>query len=307
MKHYSVLLKESIDSLNIDQSGIYVDCTLGRAGHSKEILSRLTSGHLYAFDKDLQAITDSKATLDEIGSNYTLIHKDFSNLKTELNKLDVLEVDGILMDIGVSSPQFDDEERGFSYRLDYRLDMRMDKSQKLDAHYVVNEYSKSELIRILREYGEEKFAVSIANNIIKSRPIDTTFELVDVIKKSLPSKVLKKKGHPAKQSFQAIRIEVNNELEGLSQAIDQALDLLKLNGRLAIISFHSLEDRIVKKKFKEVSEVEIDKRIIIKASEYPKAKFNLVVKKPIKANLKELEENNRSHSAKLRVIERVGN
>ncbi|MFV0255766.1 MAG: 16S rRNA (cytosine(1402)-N(4))-methyltransferase RsmH [Erysipelotrichaceae bacterium] len=305
MKHFSVLLQESIDSLNIKPDGIYVDCTLGRAGHAKEILKRIPKGHLYAFDKDHKALEDSAAILSGIAENFTLIHSDYSNISSELKKFDVKKVDGILMDIGVSSPQFDESERGFSYRFDARLDMRMDTSQKLDAHYIINNYEKEDLLRILKEYGEEKFANSIANNIIKYRPINSTFELVEIIKNSLPNKELKKKGHPAKQTFQAIRIEVNNELEGLKLALEQTLSLLAENGRLAIITFHSLEDRIVKRKFKEVSEIKLDKHLIIKAAEYPKADFKLINKKPILANSAELEDNNRSHSAKLRVIERV--
>lgn len=305
MKHYSVLLNESISSLNIRDDGIYIDCTLGRAGHAREILKRLSSGHLYAFDKDLQAIEESRKVLEEVGNNFTLIHADYSFMTEELLKKGINKVDGILMDIGVSSPQFDDNERGFSYRSDYRLDMRMDKSQSLDAYYAVNEYSKKDLIKILRTYGEEKYAVSIANNIIKARPITTTLELVEVVKRSMPYKELNKKGHPAKKTFQAIRIEVNNELDGLLKGIESALELLKDNGRLAVISFHSLEDRIVKKKFKEVSEIVLDKNIIVKASDYPKASFKLINKKPIIPSTEEIEVNYRSHSAKLRVIEKV--
>ena len=218
MEHISVLLNESIDMLQIKEDGIYVDCTLGRGGHSSEILKRLTSGHLYAFDCDQNAIDESMPRLKAIGDQFTLIHSPFENLKSELAKRGVNFVDGIFMDLGVSSPQFDDAQRGFSYRWDARLDMRMDQSQELDAYVVVNTYDKEDLIRILKRYGEEPFAVKIADKICKARetaPIETTFELVDVIKSALPAAVLRKKGHPAKQTFQAIRIEVNHELEHL--------------------------------------------------------------------------------------------
>ena len=209
MEHISVLLNESIDMLQIKEDGIYVDCTLGRGGHSSEILKRLTSGHLYAFDCDQNAIDESAPRLQAIGDNFTLIHSPFENLKSELAKRGVTLVDGIFMDLGVSSPQFDDGQRGFSYRSNARLDMRMDQSQELDAYAVVNTYDKEDLIRILKRYGEEPFAVKIANKICSVRekaPIETTFELVDVIKSALPAAVLRKKGHPAKQTFQAIRI-----------------------------------------------------------------------------------------------------
>ncbi len=305
MKHFSVLLNEVINGLDIKEEGIYVDGTLGRAGHSSEILRKIRTGHLYCFDQDIQAITESKERLSRISSNFTLINDNFSNLKIRLNELGVDKVDGILLDIGVSSPQFDDQERGFSYRFDARLDMRMNQQQELDAHYIVNNYDVSELIRILREYGEEKYAKQIAFSITKNRPIDTTFDLVEAIKKALPAKVLNKKGHPAKQTFQALRIEVNNELEVLKEVIEQGLNLLAVEGRLAIITFHSLEDRIVKQKFNSVSEIKIDKRLIIKEIDYPQADFKQVNKKPILAGEEELEVNHRSTSAKLRIIKRV--
>ncbi len=309
MEHYSVLLDESIHYLNIKEDGIYVDGTLGRAGHSSVILSKLNNGHLYAFDKDQEAIKKSDQKLHAIGSNYTLIHHDFSNMKAELEKRGIKEVDGILFDLGVSSPQFDEAKRGFSYRFDARLDMRMDQSQSLSAYEVVNTYSYEDLVRIFYQYGEEKFSKQIARKIEKVRmqkPIQTTFELVDVIKSCLPAKVLNAKGHPAKKVFQAIRIEVNNELQSIKQVLEEMLPLLKVNGRCLVISFHSLEDRIVKEVFNSFSkEDKVDKRIPLLAQDVLTKPYRLVERKPILAKPKELEENNRSHSAKLRVIERI--
>ena len=212
MEHISVLLDEAIDMLKIKPDGIYVDCTLGRGGHSSEILKRIPHGHLYAFDLDQSAIDESRKRLEAIGSNFTLIHAPFEEFNAKLDELGVGQVDGILMDLGVSSPQFDDPTRGFSYRYDARLDMRMDQSQDLDAQKIVNTYPKEELLRVLREYGEEPNAGRIASAIVKAReekPIETTFELVDLIKSALPAAVLRKKGHPAKKTFQALRMEVN--------------------------------------------------------------------------------------------------
>lgn len=309
MKHVSVLLHETVDSLDVKPDGIYVDGTLGRAGHAKYLISKLTTGHLYAFDKDEQALKESKTKLEGYLDKITMIHADFSSMKEELNKLGIEKVDGIMMDLGVSSPQFDDSERGFSYRFDARLDMRMNQEQDLDAEKVVNTYSEKELIRILREYGEERYAMSIAKAIVKKRaiePIHTTFELVDVIKSALPAKELRKKGHPAKQTFQAIRIEVNGELVALQRGLQEALDLLKLNGRCAVITFHSLEDRIVKNTFKDYSSAPfVEPRIPLKVEQMEQASFQLINRKPILATQEELNENNRSHSAKLRVIERI--
>lgn len=309
MKHVSVLLHETVDSLNVKPDGIYVDGTLGRAGHAKYLISKLTTGHLYAFDKDEQALEESKTNLEGYLDKITMIHADFSSMKEELNKLGIEKVDGIMMDLGVSSPQFDDSERGFSYRFDARLDMRMNQEQDLDAEKVVNTYSEKELIRILREYGEERYAMSIAKAIVKKRaikPIHTTFELVDVIKSALPAKELRKKGHPAKQTFQAIRIEVNGELGALQRGLQEALDLLDLNGRCAVITFHSLEDRIVKNTFKDYSSAPfVEPRIPLKVEQMEQASFQLINRKPILATQEELNENNRSHSAKLRVIERI--
>lgn len=308
MEHVSVMLETTVSMLNIKPDGVYVDGTLGRGGHSSEILKRLTTGHLYSFDIDQQAIEESKSRLEKINHNFTLIKANFADMQKELNELGVYEVDGVLLDIGVSSPQFDDPERGFSYRYDTRLDMRMDRNQSLDAYKIVNEYSYSDLVRILYQYGEESFAKQIARKIETKRaekPIETTGQLVEVIKSALPNKVLSRQGHPAKQTFQALRIEVNHELDNLKSGLQGALNLLKPSGRLAVISFHSLEDEIVKQIFKSNSQPPlIDKRIPLKAEEIPQARFTLVNKKPITAEESELEENHRAHSAKLRVIER---
>lgn len=308
MEHVSVMLQQCIENLNIRPDGVYVDGTLGRAGHSQEILKRLTTGHLYCFDIDEQAIEESYDKLHQISDHFTILHDNFANMKERLADLGIEKVDGILLDIGVSSPQFDDPERGFSYRYDTRLDMRMDQSQTLDAYTIVNEYPFNELFYVIKNYGEEKFAKEIAREIEKRRmiqPIETTGQLVDIIKKVLPAKVLNKPGHPAKKTFQALRIEVNHELENLQIATRKALSMLNSQGRLAIISFHSLEDEIVKKIFKEVtSSPKIDKRIPIKANEIPQAEYVMVNKKIITASDQELEENRRSHSAKLRVIEK---
>lgn len=306
MKHVSVLLHETVDSLNVRPDGIYVDGTLGRGGHAKELISKLTSGHLYAFDKDEQALQESRENLKDDLDKVTMIHNDFSSMKEELNRLGINHVDGIMMDLGVSSPQFDDSARGFSYRFDARLDMRMDQSQELDAEKIVNTYSQSELVRILKEYGEERYAVNIARAIVKSRPLHTTFELVDVIKSALPERELHKKGHPAKQTFQALRIEVNHELDSLKNGLEEALELLDVNGRCAVITFHSLEDRIVKNTFKDYSSAPfVEPRIPLRAEQMEQASFQLVNRKPILATQDELSENHRSHSAKLRVIERI--
>lgn len=309
IEHYSVLLKESISNLNIKEDGIYVDGTLGRAGHSSEILKRIPKGHLYAFDKDLDAIAKSKVKLDAISDNYTIIHSDFSNMKEELHKRNINKVDGIILDLGVSSPQFDEKERGFSYRFDARLDMRMDQTQSLSAYEVVNEYSYENLVRVFFQYGEEKFSKQIARKIEKARmekPIETTFELVDIIKSALPAKVLNAKGHPAKKIFQAIRIEVNNELNSLKKTLDDMIPCLNIHGRFCVISFHSLEDRIVKESFNAFAKSEkTDKRIILLPEQIEEKPYQLVSRKPILANEEELKENKRSHSAKLRVLEKV--
>lgn len=309
MKHYSVMLEEAIENLNIKPDGIYVDATLGRGGHSKEIARRLTTGKLIAFDKDLTAIAESKENLKDYLDRIIFVHDDFSNLKNVLNENGYTSIDGFLMDLGVSSPQFDDASRGFSYRFDARLDMRMDQTQELDAYKIVNEYEFNDLMRILVRYGEEKFAKQIARKIEKHRaekPIETTNELVEIIKEAYPAKALSKKGHPAKQTFQALRIEVNHELESLENGLKDALSLLNINGRGCVITFHSLEDRITKEIFNEKVKVPyVDKRIPLKAEDIEKPSYQLISRKPIYASKEELEENNRSHSAKLRVIERV--
>ena len=307
MKHISVLLEESINSLNIKEDGTYVDCTLGYAGHSSEILKRIKKGHLFAFDQDSIAIESANERLKEIGSNYTIIKSNFVNMKEELLKLGVEEVDGILFDLGVSSPQLDEDERGFSYHKDAKLDMRMDRDNTFSAWDVVNTYSEKELATILFKFGEEKYANSIARNIVKEREnknIDTTFELVEIIKKSVPMKYMKDK-HPARKTFQAIRIEVNHELDILDKSIRDSLLSLKIGGRLAIITFHSLEDRIVKNIFKEVTSIDPKVKGLPNIPEAYLPNYALVFNKAIEPSKEELENNNRSRSAKLRVVERI--
>ncbi len=305
--HISVLLKESIDSLNIKEDGIYVDCTLGYAGHSSEILKRIKKGHLYAFDQDKIAIAAANEKLAKISSNYTIIKSNFVNLKDRLNELGIDKVDGILFDLGVSSPQLDEDERGFSYHKDARLDMRMDLDSNFSAWDVVNTYSEKDLARILFTYGEEKYGNSIAKNIVKAREtksIDTTFELVDIIKKSVPEKYMREK-HPARRSFQAIRIEVNHELEILEKSMRDALDMLKVGGILSVITFHSLEDKIVKTVFKEKTEIDKMVRGLPNIPDEYLPDFELVTNKAIVPSDEELEANNRSRSSKLRVIKRI--
>ena len=304
-EHIPVLLNEVVDGLNIKKDGIYVDLTVGRGGHSSEILSRLTTGRLIAVDQDEDAIIASDARLAKISKNYTLVRANFSELDNILENQGINEVDGILMDLGVSSPQFDNGERGFSYNKDARLDMRMDQRQELTAYQIVNTYSLEDLNKIFSQYGEEKYSYSIAKNIIKARemsPIETTFQLVDIIKKSKPMKELKKAGHPAKQVFQALRIAVNDELNVLIKTLNSALTHLKPGGRLAVITFHSGEDRIVKNIFKEAA-VDIGNRIDGPNTNKEK-EFDLINRKPIAASEKELARNHRSASAKLRIIAR---
>ena len=305
-KHIPVLLNETITGLNIKPDGIYVDLTLGRGGHSGEILKRLQKGHLYGVDQDEVAIEESRRYLETISNNFTLIHKNFSFLDEIMEENQIEYADGILMDLGVSSPQFDEGDRGFSYREDARLDMRMDQRNPLTAYDIVNSYSLDEIFKILRDYGEEKFAYSIAKNIVKARekaPIETTFQLVEIIKRSKPMKELAKAGHPAKQSFQALRIAVNDELNVLSIALNKALKALRPHGgRLAVITFHSLEDRIVKNVFKDAA-VSEGNRYDIPVQEKEK-EYQLITRKPIVADEQELETNHRSISAKLRIIER---
>ena len=301
--HKSVLLNEAIENLNIKPNGIYVDCTLGGGGHSKEILKRLTTGHLYCFDQDDYAFKRAKEVLDPISSNYTFIKSNFKNIKEELNKLGVEKIDGVLYDLGVSSFQLDIPERGFSYNFDAPLDMRMNQDSPLTARTIVNNYSFNDIQNILFRYGEEPFAKQIARQIEKKRqekPIETTFELVDVIKSALPQKVLNKKGHPAKQTFQALRIAVNDELRVFEVSINDALDMLNPDGYAVVITFHSLEDRICKTVFKEKSTLDIPEGLPIIIKE--EAPFELITRHPITSNEDELNENNRAHSAKMRVL-----
>ncbi len=303
--HKSVLLEEAIKNLNIKPDGIYVDCTLGGGGHSKEILKRLTTGHLYCFDQDDYAFIRAKEVLDPISSNYTFIKANFKDIKKELEKLNVSKIDGVLYDLGVSSFQLDIPERGFSYNSDAPLDMRMNQDAKLSAYDIVNNYSFNEIVKILYEYGEESNAKLIARGIEKERlnkKIETTFELVDVIKKSLPQKILNKKGHPAKQTFQALRIAVNDELRVFEVSINDALDMLNKDGYAVVITFHSLEDRICKKVFKERSTLDIPEGLPIIVKE--EAPFELITRHPIEASQEELEYNNRAHSAKMRVLKK---
>lgn len=300
--HESVLLKESLEFLNLSDDSIIVDCTLGYGGHSSNILKRIPNGHLYSFDQDIEAINYSSERLSKINSNFTIIKSNFKNITVKLNELNVTKVNGILYDLGVSSPQLDVGERGFSYHLNGRLDMRMDKENKLSAYEVVNNYSYEKLVKIFREYGEEKYSTSIARGIINNRPIETTLELAEIIKENVPFSYRKDK-HPARKVFQAIRIEVNDEMNVLNDSLRQALELLTLNGRLCVITFHSLEDRLVKKMFREVSSIpnELSKLPIIPEEYLPKYKEI----KTLTPDLKEISSNNRSRSATLRVIERI--
>lgn len=302
-EHITVLKEEAVDALNIKDDGIYVDATLGGGGHSSLILSKLKKGHLYSFDQDDYAISRAKEKLDTVGNNYTIIKSNFVNLKERLNELGVYHIDGILYDLGVSSFQFDMEERGFSYRLDGPLDMRMNRNQELSAKTIVNEWPVSKLIEIFYRYGEEKFAKQIAFQIDKVRhekEISTTFELVDIIKSALPQKVLKQKGHPAKQVFQALRVAVNDELTVFEKSLLDALDMLNSDGRAVVITFQSLEDRICKSIFKEKSTLDIPEGLPVIIKE--EAPFELISRKPILPSEEELNNNNRSHSAKMRIL-----
>ena len=302
-EHITVLKEEAVDALNIKDDGIYVDATLGGGGHSSLILSKLKKGHLYSFDQDDYAISRAKEKLDTVGNNYTIIKSNFVILKERLNELGVYHIDGILYDLGVSSFQFDMEERGFSYRLDGPLDMRMNQNQELSAKTIVNEWPVSKLIEIFYRYGEEKFAKQIAFQIDKVRhekEISTTFELVDIIKSALPQKVLKQKGHPAKQVFQALRVAVNDELTVFEKSLLDALDMLNSDGRAVVITFQSLEDRICKSIFKEKSTLDIPEGLPVIIKE--EAPFELISRKPILPSEEELNNNNRSHSAKMRIL-----
>lgn len=301
MKHISVLLEPTINALNIKEDGIYVDCTLGYAGHSSAILKRLKKGKLYAFDQDADARSYSENKLKKIGNNFEIIPTNFVNLKEELKKRNVTKVDGIMFDLGVSSPQLDDASRGFSFHLDAPLDMRMDKSSKLTAYEVVNNYSFNDLHRIIKEYGEEKYAKQIARKIEekrKDKPIKTTLELANIISEAVPAKY-KRLTHPARRTFQAIRIEVNKELSILPKALNDAIDLLDKEGRIAVITFHSLEDKICKEVFKDRSKEDpVFKGLPDVPYEF---KPELKVLKKIKPGKEEIENNKRSRSATLRV------
>lgn len=306
-KHISVLLEESISSLNIKEDSTIVDCTLGYGGHSSKILAEVKKGFLFAFDQDSEAIRHSTDRLSKIGTNFTIIKSNFVHLKERLNELGVEKVDGVLFDLGVSSPQLDDAERGFSYHEDARLDMRMDQSQKLSAYEVVNEYKKEDLARIFLKYGEDKFSNNIAKKIVEYREhkkIETTLELVEIIKTAVPMKFRIDK-HPARQIFQAIRIEVNKELDVIEPALEQATSMLKVGGRVAVITFHSLEDRLVKNYFKELTKIDDKVRGLPNIPPEYLPDFRLVVNKAIEPSKEELENNPRARSAKLRVIERI--
>ena len=306
--HISVLLNECLEGLNIKENGIYVDGTLGGAGHSSEILKRLSKeGRLIGIDQDTDALKAAKERLKDY-SNVTFVHSNFSNIENVLNNLNIDGVDGILMDLGVSSYQLDEGERGFSYMKDAPLDMRMNRDNDFSAYNVINEYSEEDLYRIIRDYGEEKFARRIASFIVENRQeknIETTLELVEIIKSAIPAKARREGPHPAKRTFQAIRIEVNSELSILNKTIEDGVGKLNKGGRMAIITFHSLEDRIVKNKF-------IDLAVSCRCpKEFPvcvcgeKAKVKVISRKAIEPTKEEVDINPRSRSAKLRVIEKL--
>lgn len=307
--HVTVLLRETVDNLNIKPNGTYVDATLGGAGHSSYLLSQLNDqGHLYCFDQDQTAIDHAKIKLADYVERgmVTFIKANFRQLKVQLAALGVTAIDGILYDLGVSSPQLDERERGFSYKKDAPLDMRMNREQAFSAYDVVNNYAYHDLVKIFFKYGEDKFAKQIARKIEQERqtkPIQTTTELTELIKAAKPAKELKKKGHPAKQIFQAIRIEVNDELGAADESIQQAMDLLTVGGRISVITFHSLEDRLTKQLFKEAATVHVPKGLPFIPDDL-QPKFELITRKPILPSADELEANNRAHSAKLRVAEK---
>lgn len=308
MKHISVLLDECINGLNIKENGIYVDMTLGYAGHSSEILKRLKNGFLYAFDKDIDACNYSKERLSLISNNFKIFNTANLNIKTCLENENVTKVDGILFDLGVSSVELDEASRGFSYIKDAKLDMRMDQKSDFSAYDVVNNYDEAKLSKIFKIYGEEKNANRIARKIVEQRsikPIETTLELANIIDLATPYKDKRNGGHPAKKVFQAIRIEVNNELDVIEPALEQALSILNVHGRVAVITFHSLEDRIVKNFFKE--KCAIDKKLqgMPNIPEEYLPDYKLVINKAIVPTEDELKNNPRARSAKLRVIEKI--
>ena len=307
-KHETVLMHETVDGLDIKPDGVYVDCTLGGAGHAQYLLDQLgPQGHLYAFDQDMTAINNAKLKLADYveKGQVTFIHQNFRHLKQALEELGISQVDGIYYDLGVSSPQLDVAERGFSYGQEARLDMRMNQEQALSAYEVVNDWPYEDLVHILYRYGEEKFAKRIARAIEErraQRPIETTTELAEIVKMAIPAATRRTGGHPAKRSFQAIRIAVNDELGAVEDSLEQALTLLKPEGRISVITFHSLEDRLVKQLFKEVSQgPEVPRGLPILPGQM-QAPFALVNRKPIVSSPEELEANNRSRSAKLRIL-----
>ncbi|MBM7698414.1 16S rRNA (cytosine(1402)-N(4))-methyltransferase RsmH [Kurthia huakuii] len=307
--HTTVLLKETVDGLNIRPDGIYVDCTLGGAGHSEYLVSQLSDeGRLICFDQDQIAIDNAKERLAPYLDRVTFVHANFRFIQQELLALGITKVDGILYDLGVSSPQLDVAERGFSYHQDAPLDMRMDQTAELTAFHVVNDWDYSDLVRIFYRYGEEKFSKQIARKIEEARanaPIETTSELVELIKNGIPAAARRKGGHPAKRVFQAIRIAVNDELGAAEDSLQQALDLIDVGGRVSVITFHSLEDRLCKTLFKEKSSLPDLPPGLPVIPEHLQPDFKLVTRKPILPSDEELEANNRSRSAKLRIIERI--
>lgn len=305
--HVTVMLNETIDYLNIKEDGVYVDCTLGGAGHALYLLNQLNDkGRLIAIDQDLTAIENAKEVLKEHLHKVTFVHNNFRELTNILNELEIEKVDGIYYDLGVSSPQLDVPERGFSYHNDAKLDMRMDQTQSLSAYEVVNQWSYEALVRIFFRYGEEKFSKQIARRIEAHReqqPIETTLELVDVIKEGIPAKARRKGGHPAKRVFQAIRIAVNDELSAFEDSVEQAIECVKVGGRISVITFHSLEDRLCKQIFQEFEKGPDVPRGLPVIPEAYTPKLKRVNRKPITATDDDLNENNRARSAKLRVAE----
>lgn len=306
--HETVLLEEAVEGLAIKKNGIYVDATLGGGGHSEKIVKQLEgTGHLYAFDQDDRAIASAEKRLAPFKENITIIRSNFASIKEELHKLGVYKVDGVLFDLGVSSPQFDEADRGFSYRYNAPLDMRMDQRQSLTAWHIVNEWSFSDIQRVISRFGEEKFAKQIARKIEtarESKPIDSTFELIDIIKDAIPAPARRKGGHPAKRTFQGIRMAVNGELDVMEKALIDSISILREGGRISVITFHSLEDRLCKRIIKEKSSYpELPRGLpIIPESAEPELKK--ITTKPIIPTEQEQEDNRRSHSAKLRIAEK---
>ncbi len=306
MEHKTVLLSEAIKHLNIKPNGVYVDCTLGGGGHAEAILLSLEEGHLFAFDQDEFALNKAKERLFKYEKKVTFIQSNFANLKQELNQQGIDSVDGVLFDLGVSSFHFDDPERGFSYQHDAELDMRMNQNQPFTAKELINTFEEHEIKKILYRYADERFAPQIARKIAEARkesPIRTTFELVDIIKSALPNKVLRQKGHPAKKTFQALRIAVNDELHAFETSLKQAIEMLNIHGRVVVISFHSLEDRIAKHTFRDYTTVDHPKELFTMPEVEPD--YALINKKIITPSEEEITLNNRAHSAKMRVIEKI--